>query len=575
MADLVASCVLTPTGLVLPAPPTDAERVLYVDARNRLLCFTQLVAWIGGCASLWLFAWHDPAVLWPFIGWVAVGVSYFGLSFTANTTFRRFDLGGHDRAVARVRDRGDYPSIDVFLPNCGEALAVLENTFRHVAALSYPGELRVWCLDDAGRVEVADLATRWGFEYLSRPDKGWFKKAGNLRYAYERTDGDFIVVFDADFCPRPDFLAELVPYALADRSVGIVQSPQYFVIDAGQNWLANGAGSVQEYFYRWVMPGRNARRSPICVGTNALYRRSALQSTGGGALVPNSEDVHTGFNLMCQGYRTLYVPLILAKGLCPDTLAGFFNQQHRWCSGSMSLLFSHKFWHAPIGVRSRLTFLAGMAYYLYTGVAALIAPLPAVVMVWAYPARVQWVNYLLLAPALLQNYVLLPRWHHAPYGVDALRVKVIYTWAHLFAFYDRLTNRALAWHPTGQGTSRPQSRVRLAMRLIIVWPALVGAAVVAGASMHMSGLFDTRFWPLLALTVAFVAIHVTTLAPLHQPVRPITAIQTTTDKQTPDAARRPPRALPTVGARTRYDNLPPAPDHPSDATTQTPTLDRI
>lgn len=68
MADLVASCVLTPTGLVLPAPPTDAERVLYVDARNRLLCFTQLVAWIGGCASLWLFAWHDPAALCPLLG---------------------------------------------------------------------------------------------------------------------------------------------------------------------------------------------------------------------------------------------------------------------------------------------------------------------------------------------------------------------------------------------------------------------------------------------------------------------------------------------------------------------------
>jgi len=122
-----------------------------------------------------------------------------------------------------------------------------------------------------------------------------------------------------------------MPYAQADPSVGIVQSPQYFEVRDDKNWLENGAGSVQEFFYRWVMPARDVRHSPICVGTNALYRRSALEATDGGALVENSEDVHTGFDLMCKGYATKYIPVILAKGLCPHTLQTFFNQQHRWC----------------------------------------------------------------------------------------------------------------------------------------------------------------------------------------------------------------------------------------------------
>lgn len=28
------------------------------------------------------------------------------------------------------------------------------------------------------------------------------KKAGNLRYAFARTSGEAVVIFDADFCPR-------------------------------------------------------------------------------------------------------------------------------------------------------------------------------------------------------------------------------------------------------------------------------------------------------------------------------------------------------------------------------------
>lgn len=97
------------------------------------------------------------------------------------------------------------------------------------------------------------------------------------------------------------------------------------------------------------------------------------------------------------------MPVILATGLCPNTLQTFFNQQHRWCSGSMSLLFSRKFWRERIGLRARLTFVSGMTYFLYTALALVFAPLPAVLMVWAFPDEVFWWDYLLLVPALLRT----------------------------------------------------------------------------------------------------------------------------------------------------------------------------
>lgn len=77
------------------------------------------------------------------------------------------------------------------------------------------------------------------------------KKAGNLRYAFARTSGEAIIILDADFCPRTDFIRETVPYLL-DPSIGILQTPQFFRYREEQTWIEQGAGTSQEFFYRLV-----------------------------------------------------------------------------------------------------------------------------------------------------------------------------------------------------------------------------------------------------------------------------------------------------------------------------------
>lgn len=265
------------------------------------------------------------------------------------------------------------------------------------------------------------------------------------------------------------------------------------------------------------MPGRDRRHTPICVGTNAVYRRAALEISDGGALVHNSEDVHTGFDLMAEGLRTKYVPVILAKGLCPSSLQGFFNRKHRWCTGSMLLLFSHEFWRAPIGLRPRLTFLAGQAYFLYTGLGLIVLPIPAILMVWLFPEKVLWWNYLLLVPAFLHNFVFLPRWHRTSYGLDAMRVKLIHSWAHLFAFKDRLTGRPLQWNPTG-GTDRGETsnRLRLVKFLLVAWPLASFAVLVCGSAAHMSSATDLNYWPPLSCALLYLSTAVLCLRPLGE-----------------------------------------------------------
>ena len=176
---------------------------------------------------------------------------------------------------------------------------MIKNTWAHVADMAhfYQGVVTLYVLDDDGDQAVAAMAAEFGFVYRSRPNRGWFKKAGNLRYGFRLSSGDYILVLDADFAPRPDLLDELLPYLERDRRTAIVQSPQFFRVVDQQNWIERGAGAVQELFYRAIQVSRQRMDGAICVGTCAVYRRAALQENGGPTLIEHSEDVHTGFDL--------------------------------------------------------------------------------------------------------------------------------------------------------------------------------------------------------------------------------------------------------------------------------------
>ena len=170
---------------------------------------------------------------------VAFIIGHFLISQVSNGFSPSFDIDAHEQLIGRWNP-STSPSIDVFLPTCGENLNMLRDTATYVGALRYPGPMTVYSLDDANRPEVAALAAEYGFTYLSRPNRGWYKKAGNLRYGYERSSGDFIVVFDADFCPRPEFLTELLPYFDAEPDLGI-RRLLYQSIAAGQSGIIDKA----------------------------------------------------------------------------------------------------------------------------------------------------------------------------------------------------------------------------------------------------------------------------------------------------------------------------------------------
>jgi len=453
----------------LPQPPSDAEKYSYFGVQRRwpfVWMFVSQLCLIYAFTTVMLRT-PDTALGLVFL---TVMVPPVFVNLWLRMRRRRLTLEGHVVHVEEWRaSRDSFPSVDVFLPSCGEDPVVLANTFDHVAALEWDGRLTVHVLDDADSDETRALAHRFGFSYHVRPNRGEWKKAGNLIAGFERTDGEFIVVYDADFAPRPDFLWETVPY-MAQEDIGVVQTAQYFDVDGRVNYFARFAGSLQELFFRWIQPARDSCEAAICAGTNVVYRRAAVEAAGGFAKVPIGEDVHSGVKLWVANYRTRYIPIVLAKGLAPDSWDALTNQQYRWCRSSMLLMMSSFFHDAPFGRKQRVSFWAAFLYYMASAMTPFTSVLPTLIMVWFFAGTIKPSNYVLMIPSVIATLVIFPLvargWRPTIY-----RVATVNSFCHLLAVSDAMRNQVQNWVPTGATAAPTSHRSRWGVPRRVAWMA--------------------------------------------------------------------------------------------------------
>lgn len=225
--------------------------------------------------------------------------------------------------------------VDVFIPVSREPIEIVEKTLTAALNMDYPHTTHV--LDDGDSEEVEELAKRLGIEYLNRPKENRrHAKSGNINYAIERTKAEFFAVFDADHVPKASFLKELLPF-FENEKVGLVQTPQHYTNT--KKFIASGTAQAQEIFYKYVQPAKNSYNAAFCVGTNMIYRRSAIEEIGGIARRDHSEDIWTTILLHEKGWESIYYNKVLAQGRAPESIPSFFRQQNRWARGGFTLFF--------------------------------------------------------------------------------------------------------------------------------------------------------------------------------------------------------------------------------------------
>ncbi len=261
-------------------------------------------------------------------------------------------------------------SVDVFVTVYSEPVEVITRTVK--AARDIVGFHQTYILDDGGSDEIKAIAKDLGVGYIRR-DGNEGAKAGNVNHALSVTNGEFFAIFDADFAARSNFLYETLPF-FEDEHIAFVQTPQHY--DNLHNMISRGAGFMQRLFYRLIQPGKNRFNAAFCVGTNVVFRRSAIDRIGGMYQQSKSEDIWTSILLHEQGYRSIFIPDILAIGHTPDTIKAYSKQQLRWATGGFQILLKHNPLTKPLTFDQKIQYLSTTSYYLHGFAVMVLLMLP-------------------------------------------------------------------------------------------------------------------------------------------------------------------------------------------------------
>ncbi|HEY1855330.1 MAG TPA: glycosyltransferase [Solirubrobacterales bacterium] len=312
-------------------------------------------------------------------------------------------------------------TVDVYVCTYDEPAEVIMATLAGCRALTYPHTTHL--LDDGRRPEMAEIAALAGAEYLTRPDNS-HAKAGNLNAALPRTEGELVLVLDADHVPMPDALDALVGY-FDDERMAIVQTPHdFFNHDSAQHYAVGR--HEQSLFYRVVCPGKDRHGAAYWCGSAALINREALLSIGGVATETIAEDFHTTIRLLRHGWRSSYHDEVLVQGLAPHDLDGYLLQRDRWARGNLAVftLPESPLRARALSWRQRLSYLASLLAYLAPPMRLLLlltlglvlwtGELPMQVSVVALAAL--WLPYVVLnlaaGTALARGYMRIPETAH-------------------------------------------------------------------------------------------------------------------------------------------------------------------
>ncbi len=398
-----------------------------INQNTRLFLFRvfSIIFLIYGCNYLyWRYkaSLNPDALIFSYTLFFAETFMFIGsiLMIVNHWDIKKIKLRKTPYLLSQVDDldsENDRPiKIDVFIATYNEPMSVVEQTIHNAVRLksfTKKVELNI-CLCDDGKRDGTDpskenfkaLAEKYDIQYFSRTDnKGY--KAGNLNNVFWQTDGDFIVILDADTIVYANFINNLLPY-FKNKKMAWVQSPQYFYdlpkgkpISNRLSFLRNIRlgknifGTDPTIFYQVILFHRNSSNAAFCCGAGSMHRRKALESlitdnqvdlmkldsvievehehvikkgllkqtknkTIGPFIHHISEDIYTSILLHANAnqWQSYQHPNPECKMLSPQTLTAYDKQFSRYAEGTFSIFFSR---NNPI-IKKGLTLWQRIAY---------------------------------------------------------------------------------------------------------------------------------------------------------------------------------------------------------------------
>jgi cellulose synthase/poly-beta-1,6-N-acetylglucosamine synthase-like glycosyltransferase len=256
----------------------------------------------------------------------------------------------------------ELPLITVQLPLFNE-MYVVERLLKAVTEIDYPrNRFEIQVLDDSTdeTVKLAEATVEHyrsaGFDihYIHRTDRTGFK-AGALEHGLKTAKGELVAIFDADFVPKPDCLRKLVDF-FTDPLVGCAQM-RWSHINGDYNLLTRLQTIMLDGHFVVEQTVRNRTGGFFNFnGTAGIWRRKAIEMSGGWQHDTLTEDTDLSFRAQLMGWRFVYLLDEDAPAEIPVEINAFKAQQRRWAKGVMQVglkLFS-RIWAAPLPLRVKL-----------------------------------------------------------------------------------------------------------------------------------------------------------------------------------------------------------------------------
>lgn len=232
------------------------------------------------------------------------------------------------------------PNVTIQLPVYNEKY-VVERLIEAVSQINYPREkLEIQILDDSTDETSGIIYQK--LEWLKKigldlkhihRDKRVGYKAGALEEGLRTAKGEFIVIFDSDFIPDPNFLKKTL-FWFTDPQTGVVQTrwghinKDYSLITQLQAFGLDAHFSIEQ-------SARNAAGSFINFnGTCGVWRKSCIEDAGGWSADTLTEDLDLSYRAQLKGWKFRYLEDVVTPGELPVVMPVIKLQQYRWNKGA-------------------------------------------------------------------------------------------------------------------------------------------------------------------------------------------------------------------------------------------------
>jgi cellulose synthase (UDP-forming) len=138
----------------------------------------------------------------------------------------------------------------------------------------------------------------------------------------------------------------------------------------------------------------NGVGAAVAIGANCTFRRTALESIGGHG-IGLAEDLITSIRLHAKGWKSVYNPVIISRGLVPEDLGSFCKQQLKWARGVFEVTFVElpRLFH-QLSFWQKLSYSTIGTYYLVGVIHFFFTVIPFVFFVTgALPARMAFADF--------------------------------------------------------------------------------------------------------------------------------------------------------------------------------------